>query len=171
MGCRRLLLTHYFHRIGGGLAVALALLTAPEGATASGAYDRTGEASWYGARYQGRVTASGALFDMNGLTAAHRRLPFGTLVRVTNLDNQRAVFVRITDRGPYARGRLIDLSRRAAELLGFAELGVARVRVQVEREAERQMKPRLPARFWPVLLRPPPAFTPYDESVTTTRLD
>lgn len=139
-------------RLGTALSLSAGLLLFADAALARDGYDRTGEASWYGERYHGRTTASGALFDMNGLTAAHRGLAFGTLVRVTNLDNQRAVFVRITDRGPYARGRIIDLSRRAAELLGFAEAGTARVRVQVERETG--------GHDGPVFLRPPGTIFP-----------
>lgn len=91
----------------------------------------TGLASWYGARHHGRPTASGDSFDMHALTAAHRTLPFGTLVRVTNLENGRAVIVRITDRGPYARDRLIDVSYAAAKAIGLVERGVVPVRLQV----------------------------------------
>jgi rare lipoprotein A len=96
---------------------------------ASADYDRTGKASWYGKRYHGRTTASGARFDMFALTAAHRSLPFGTRVWVTNLSNQRSVVVTINDRGPYAGRRIIDLSRHAAEILGMVRKGVVRVRV------------------------------------------
>jgi rare lipoprotein A len=119
-------------RAGVAAAVTGAVLLFAGAATASG-YDKVGKASWYGKRYHGRTTASGERFDMNALTAAHRRLPFGTLVRVTNLSNRRSLVVRINDRGPYARGRIIDLSRRAASLLGFRNMGVARVRVQAVR--------------------------------------
>lgn len=91
----------------------------------------TGLASWYGPRHQGRLTASGDPFDMHALTAAHRTLPFGTQVRVTNLENGRVVVVRITDRGPYTRDRVIDVSYAAAMALGLVERGVARVRLQV----------------------------------------
>ena len=147
-------------RWGRVFVLSAALLLPAEAATASGAYDRTGKASWYGARYQGRATASGAPFDMNGLTAAHRRLAFGTLVRVTNLENERTVFVRITDRGPYARGRIIDLSRRAADLLGFVRAGTARVRVRVEHEGDRREDAPTQAGFAFVTLRPPPSILP-----------
>ncbi len=92
-------------------------------------YDRTGTASWYGKRYHGRTTASGARFDMNAMTAAHRSLPFGTRVRVTNMANRRSVVLTINDRGPYAGGRIIDVSRRAAGILGMVRKGVVRVRV------------------------------------------
>ncbi len=93
-------------------------------------YDETGNASYYGARHHGNRTASGERFDQHGLTAAHRRLPFGTKVRVTNLNNDKTVIVRINDRGPHTRGRLIDLSREAAERLGMLRSGTAPVRVQ-----------------------------------------
>ena len=93
-------------------------------------YRAEGQASWYGARHQGKPTASGERFDQNAMTAAHRELPFGTRVRVISLSNQRSVVVRINDRGPYARGRIIDLSRRAAEQLGMLRHGVAPVLVE-----------------------------------------
>ncbi|WP_282361769.1 septal ring lytic transglycosylase RlpA family protein [Pseudomonas sp. PS01300] len=93
-------------------------------------YDQTGTASYYGSRHHGKRTASGEPFDQHGLTAAHRSLPFGTRVQVTNLANDRRVVVRINDRGPHTRGRLIDLSRAAADQLGMLRSGTARVRVQ-----------------------------------------
>lgn len=88
-----------------------------------------GLASWYGNRFRGRKTASGARFNPQHLTAAHRTLPFGTRVRVTNMHNDRAVEVTITDRGPFIRKRIIDLSRAAAHELRMLGSGVARVRV------------------------------------------
>jgi rare lipoprotein A len=91
----------------------------------------TGEASWYGKRYHGRTTASGAPFDMNAMTAAHKSLPFGTVVRVTNMANGREVTVTINDRGPFVPGRIIDLSRGAAAKLDFLDAGVTKVRVEV----------------------------------------
>ena len=93
-------------------------------------YDKTGTASYYGSRHHGNRTASGEAFNQHGLTAAHRSLPFGSRVLVTNLANQRSVVVRINDRGPHTRGRLIDLSRAAAEKIGMLRSGTARVRVQ-----------------------------------------
>ena len=90
-----------------------------------------GLASWYGGKFQGRKTASGEIFDANLFTAAHRTLPFGTLVRVTNLDTGQETVVRINDRGPFVAGRIIDLSRAAAAAIGMAGAGVARVRVEV----------------------------------------
>lgn len=90
-----------------------------------------GTASWYGPRFNGRRTASGERFDMREFTAAHRTLPFGTLVRVHSLVNGRDVDVRITDRGPYAGNRIIDLSRAAAEELGMLGLGFKEVVLMV----------------------------------------
>lgn len=94
-------------------------------------YDETGIASWYGEAFHAKMTANGETFDMNDLTAAHRTLPMPSLVRVTNLDNGRSMVVRINDRGPYAAGRIIDLSRRSAQLLGMDKAGTAKVRVQI----------------------------------------
>ena len=92
-------------------------------------YDETGIASWYGPDFYGKNTANGEIYDGNLLTAAHRTLPMPVNVRVTNLDNGKSIIVRVNDRGPYARGRIIDLSRRAAELLDVVKSGTARVRV------------------------------------------
>jgi rare lipoprotein A len=86
-----------------------------------------GMASWYGAQFAGRPTASGEVFDQANWTAAHRTLPLGSLVRVVNLDNNREILVRVTDRGPFAHGRVIDLSESAANVLGYRERGVAPV--------------------------------------------
>ena len=93
-------------------------------------YNKTGTASYYGAKHHGKRTASGERFNKNALTAAHRQLPFGTRVKVTNLNNDRSCVVRINDRGPHSRGRLIDVSHEAAEQLGMLRSGTARVRVQ-----------------------------------------
>ncbi|HKJ82722.1 MAG TPA: septal ring lytic transglycosylase RlpA family protein [Mariprofundaceae bacterium] len=98
--------------------------------TSASGYDRTGIASWYGSKFHGRKTANGEYFDMHALSAAHRTLPLPTLVRVTNLDNGRKVVVRVNDRGPFVKGRLIDLSYAAAKALGYAKRGTAHVRVQ-----------------------------------------
>ena len=93
-------------------------------------YDKTGTASYYGARHHGKRTASGEPFNQNALTAAHPRLPFGTRLLVTNLSNKKSVVVRVNDRGPYTRGRIIDVSRKAAQQLGMLRSGTAKVRVQ-----------------------------------------
>lgn len=94
-------------------------------------YRQFGIASWYGGRHQGRLTASGEVFDENKLTAAHRTLPLITWARVTNLENGRSIAVRVNDRGPYIDGRVIDLSTRAAEELGMTAQGLARVEIEV----------------------------------------
>jgi rare lipoprotein A len=90
-----------------------------------------GYASYYSAPHEGRATASGEIYDPGRFTAAHRTLPFGTRVRVTNLENGKQAVVTITDRGPFRRGRVIDVSERAARKLGFAAQGITRVRVDV----------------------------------------
>ncbi|MDX2000427.1 MAG: septal ring lytic transglycosylase RlpA family protein [Thermoanaerobaculia bacterium] len=90
-----------------------------------------GEASWYGPRFHGRKTASGERYNMHALTAAHRTLPFGTRVRVRNLENGESVEVRINDRGPFARGRIVDLSYAAAKALGLVGPGTAQVELSI----------------------------------------
>ena len=95
------------------------------------AYDETGIGSWYGDEFAGRLTANGEIFDPDMVTAAHKTLPMPSVVRVTNLDNGKSLVVRINDRGPFVAGRIIDLSREAARLIGYRDQGIARVRVQV----------------------------------------
>jgi rare lipoprotein A len=91
-----------------------------------------GKATWYGGKFQGRKTASGERFDKHKLTAAHRKLPFGTRVRVTNMSNGRSVVVRINDRGPFGgKGRIIDVSKAAARKLKMIRAGVVEVEVEV----------------------------------------
>jgi rare lipoprotein A len=106
----------------------------PEARRGGGDTYQRGKAAWYGGRFHGRKTASGERFNKNKLTAAHRRLPFGTVVRVTNEKNGRSVEVRITDRGPYGGGRVIDLSEAAARTIGIIDAGVARVRIEIVAE-------------------------------------
>ncbi|MEM9488132.1 MAG: septal ring lytic transglycosylase RlpA family protein [Myxococcota bacterium] len=101
-----------------------------------------GQAAWYGGKFHGRKTASGEIFNKNKLTAAHRRLPCGTIVRVTNLRNKRSVTVRITDRGPFNKKRIIDMSEAAARRLGMIKSGVAPVKVEVLRYPARKSKKR-----------------------------
>ena len=114
-----------------GLCALFSLLTGcASGLIDPNGYDETGTASYYGAKHHGKKTASGEPFNQHAMTAAHRRLPFGTRVKVTNLASNKTVVVRINDRGPHTRGRLIDLSRQAAEQLGMLRSGTARVRVQ-----------------------------------------
>jgi len=127
------------------IAAAAALLTAAAGcrkpalpppepeAIAARGYVESGVASHYAEKFAGRRTASGEVYAPRLLTAAHRSLPFGTLVKVTSLDNGRSVVVRVNDRGPSVRGRVIDLSRRAAEDLGMIRNGTARVRIEAVR--------------------------------------
>jgi len=115
----------------------LALVLATGCASTGGRYPsrtadvETGVASYYAGKYHGRRTASGEKYNQGNMTAAHRTLPFGTRVRVTNLENGRSVVLRITDRGPFRRGRVIDVSKKAARRLGFLREGTAKVRVEV----------------------------------------
>jgi rare lipoprotein A len=109
---------------------------------------QVGKASWYGRRFQGHRTASGEAFDLNMLTCAHRTLPIGTLVRVTNLSNRRSIMVRVNDRGPVPAGLVVDLSWAAARSLGFSRNGNARVRLEkIEGAEAAQLN-------WPDLGRP-----------------
>ena len=93
-------------------------------------YQAVGLASWYGDDFHGRMTANGEVFDLNGISAAHPTLPLPSYVRVTNLSNGRSIIVRINDRGPFHGNRIIDVSRRTADLLGFHASGTAWVRVE-----------------------------------------
>lgn len=102
-------------------------------------YTETGIASWYGPNFHGKTTANGENFDQNLISAAHRTLPLPSLVRVTNLENGRSIRVRVNDRGPFAHGRIIDMSRRGAQLLGFQRKGTAKVRVEILAQESRQM--------------------------------
>jgi len=90
-----------------------------------------GIASWYGEECQGNETASGELFDFNGLTAAHRKLPFGTTIKITNLKNKKSIRLRVNDRGPGIEGRMVDVTREAAKRLGFVGAGLAPVRMEI----------------------------------------
>jgi len=120
--------------------VSLLLLSAPAAcarpmpppATPVPGWTEQGVASWYGEPFHGRQTASGEVYDMEQMTAAHRTLPFGTVVRVENLDNGRHARFRINDRGPFVRGRVVDVSRRGGRELGMLGPGTARVRLVVE---------------------------------------
>jgi len=106
-------------------------------------YDESGIASWYGPDFHGKLTANGEQYDQMAVTAAHKTLPMPCLVRVTNLENGRALVVRINDRGPYVNGRIIDLSRRSAQLLGIEGKGTARVRVQILGDESRALAGKL----------------------------
>jgi len=107
-----------------------------------------GKAVWYGSKWHGRRTASGERFNKRAMTAAHRSLPFGTLIRVVNLDNQRSVIVRVNDRGPYGRdrSRIVDVSEAAARALGFRSRGSARVKIEVLASREPRSAREAPAR-------------------------
>ena len=115
----------------GGRRVAPSACRRKSGTGNPGGWRQIGIASWYGAEHQGRRTASGARFDMNALTAAHRSLPLGTMLRVENLDNRRAILVRINDRGPFFSGRIVDLSREAASRIGLVQRGTGRVALSI----------------------------------------
>ena len=145
-------------------AAALMLLVTVVGGTAQGSdgshgsrdaqphkahkWMQIGKASWYGRRFQGHRTASGEPFDLNMLTCAHRTLPIGTLLRVTNLSNRRSIMVRVNDRGPVPAGLIVDLSYAAARSLGFNGRGSARVRLdKVDGAEAAQLN-------WPNLGRP-----------------
>ena len=132
-------------------------------------YDETGIASWYGADFHGRRTANGGVYDMNDLTAAHRTLPMPSLVRVTNLENGRSMILRVNDRGPYARGRIIDLSRRSAQLLGLLKQGTARVRVKILARESRQLAARLTGKASVATLGTPITVDRLPKPVVTTQ--
>jgi rare lipoprotein A len=137
------------------------------------AYDQTGVASWYGEPFHGRATANGETYDMNDLTAAHQILPLPSLARVTNLQNGRSIMVRINDRGPFVNGRIIDMSRRSAQLLGMENQGTAMVRVQYVAAAEmtrdvNEPKPQVVAAPRAVVTAeplPPPPGTPGEATI------
>ncbi len=103
------------------------------------AYKEVGNASWYGTKFHKRRTANGDVFDKNEFTAAHKTLPLPSVVRVTNLNNGRALDVIVNDRGPFVRGRIIDVSEAAAAELGFKHRGTARVMVELNREASLEL--------------------------------
>lgn len=137
-------------------------------------YNETGIASWYGPQFDGRPTANGETFDMNAISAAHRTLPLPSIVRVTNLSNGRSLKVRVNDRGPFAHGRIIDMSRRGAQLLGFEKAGTAKVRVEILPRESRQLAAAysnsgVRAGEIQVAAKPPPVAAPR-VAVTSTSL-
>jgi len=101
-------------------------------------YREEGRASWYGAPFHGRQTANGEIYDQDELTAAHQTLPLPSVVRVTNLENGRTLILRVNDRGPFIKGRIIDVSRKAAKLLKFHDKGTTRVKVEVLEKESRE---------------------------------
>ena len=116
-----------FRRFGWLLSLSWLLGACAGGAT----FTQSGDASYYANKFEGRKTASGTVYRHNKLTAAHNTLPFGTVVRVTNPRNKRSVKVTVTDRGPHAKGRVIDLSRKAAQQIDIVDAGVAPVKLKV----------------------------------------
>lgn len=106
-------------------------------------YSEIGIASWYGPDFHSKKTANGEKYNMHSLTAAHRTLPLPSIVRVTNLENGRSLVVRVNDRGPYARNRIIDVSKKVAQLLGFMEKGTAKVKVEILEKESKNLKAAL----------------------------
>jgi len=106
-----------------------------------------GTASWYGRYFQGRKTAMGETYDMNGLTCAHRSLPLGSWIRVTNLKNRKSIFVRVNDRGPVPENRIVDLSYGAAKAVGLADPGIGRVKLETVRSGDPEMAQALLAQL------------------------
>ena len=106
-------------------------------------YSEVGIASWYGEDFHAKTTANGERYDMYSLTAAHRTLPLPSIVKVTNLENGRSLVLRVNDRGPYAKSRIIDVSKRASQLLGFQTQGTTKVRVEVMEKESKALKAAL----------------------------
>ncbi len=137
-------------------------------------YSEVGIASWYGEDFHAKKTANGEKYDMNTLTAAHRTLPLPSIVRVTNLENGRSLVLRVNDRGPYAKDRIIDISKRGAQLLGYQTKGTAKVRVEILAEESRALKAAMlgedvpsVATFTPIPAASASVSTPTPESVPT----
>lgn len=103
-------------------------------------YSEVGVASWYGPDFHAKRTANGEKYNMHSLTAAHRTLPLPSIVKITNLENGRSLVVRVNDRGPYARNRIVDVSKKVAQLLGFLEKGTAKVRVEILEKESKNLK-------------------------------
>jgi rare lipoprotein A len=122
------------------LAIALLAVGCASAPPAGPGESQRGLASWYGPGFHGRQTANNETYDMHAMTAAHKSLPFDTVVEVRNLDNNRRTRVRINDRGPFVRGRIIDLSRAAAEALGMLGPGTARVVITIVQPSQRQAR-------------------------------
>ena len=113
------------------LLILIVSLFMPLSSNSSENYPQYGNASWYGGKFHGRTTASGERFNKYEFTAAHRKLPFGTIIKVTNMRNGKEVYVRINDRGPFIKGRVLDLSLASAEALHFNRRGVIRVKIEI----------------------------------------
>lgn len=106
-------------------------------------YTEVGEASWYGKDFDGKMTANGEIYDLSHMTAAHRTLPIPSIVKVTNLQNSKSVIVRVNDRGPFAKNRIIDMSKRAATILDYKDKGVIMVKVELLKEETRKLQDKL----------------------------
>ena len=117
-------------------------------------YAEVGIASWYGDDFHAKRTANGEKYDMNTLTAAHRTLPLPSIVRVTNLENGRSLVVRVNDRGPYAKERIIDISKRGAQLLGYQTKGTTKVKVEIMAEESKALKEALLKQKEPAYQKP-----------------
>ncbi len=113
------------------LLILFFTLLLPLSTNGSEGYPEYGKASWYGGKFHGKRTASGERFNKYEFTAAHRKLPFGTIIRVTNISNGKEVYVRVNDRGPFVKGRILDLSLASAEALHFNRRGVIRVKIEI----------------------------------------
>ena len=131
------------------------------------AYSEVGIASWYGEDFHAKKTANGEKYDMNTLTAAHRTLPLPSIVRVTNLENGRSLVLRVNDRGPYAKDRIIDISKRGAQLLGYQTKGTAKVRVEIMAEESRALKAAMLGEDIPAVSTSVPTSTPMPEPTYT----
>ena len=115
------------------LAASVVVVGVALGLAFYGPYYEMGIASWYGPGFHGNLTANGEVYDMHEVSAAHKTLPFGTVVRVVEIETGRSIVVRINDRGPFVEGRIIDLSRGAAEQLGIIDKGITRVGLRIVR--------------------------------------
>jgi len=132
-------------------------------------YDRSGVGSWYGRDFHGKLTANGEHYDMHAMSAAHKTLPLPTMVRVTNLENGRSIVVRVNDRGPFVKSRIIDLSYAAAHTLGYDKQGTARVRVQALEGSNSYASSR-PASPTPAPILAPAAPPPVEPAPDTLRV-
>ncbi|MFF7706207.1 septal ring lytic transglycosylase RlpA family protein [Pseudomonas sp. NPDC007930] len=133
--------------------------------SSSANYVATGTASWYGTKFHGQNTANGEVYDLYGMSAAHKTLPLPSYVKVTNLDNNRSVILRVNDRGPFYSDRIIDLSYAAAKKLGYAEIGTARVRVEGIDPVQWWAARGRPA---PLMLKEPAVSTPPQPALTAS---
>jgi rare lipoprotein A (peptidoglycan hydrolase) len=159
---------------GAAQAAAQQLPALPIAALTHSTYSAVGLASWYGGEFHGHATANGEVFDMRSLSAAHRTMPLPSYARVTNLSNSRSVIVRVNDRGPFVKGRMLDVSSRVANLLEFNHFGLTKVRLDYVGKAAPAgsdgpaLLASLQTRGAPVAAEPPPVAgpTPADEGQT-----